>query len=292
MLKVISDRLVVDSQLAAAMLTAWGADPQTTIRQIERNCFLAEFVRDQDLIRALCGGPWTFRGDLVAPVRVTSHLDLKPENVKFANIWVQFFNLPIHCLTFEGTDLLAQPIGTPMSAPVESFVGGRRFVKLKIEIQLDKPVKDKVTLDHPFLGNLKAHCVYEKVTRICRFCGLMGHEMATCSNFIRMTMLAQNSQGSGRDLNYLLEPKIGVWVTNSSQVPKQGGDSQNQASESSGSSRSGLRSKGTPGKEVNRVGRRAQLGPNEEMIDSNEVTGRHPIKRPRPAEVNPLALDI
>lgn len=99
------------------MCKAWGSDPKTVIRPVTKNCYLAEFTNQDDLLCASLGGPWTYRGDLVASSRVSSNEDLKPEHIQFVSVWVQFHNLPVNCLKEEGFEVLGQTLGTLISLP-------------------------------------------------------------------------------------------------------------------------------------------------------------------------------
>lgn len=221
LLKVVTDRRVIDTHFADAMLTAWGADPDTKFRQVAQNCFLVEFCSEEDRYKASLKGPWTFRGDLVATRKVSSFLDLNPNHISLANIWFQFYNVPLGAFTEEGLLLIGEQLGTPVSPAIEGFVNGKRFIKIKVMVQIDKPLKDRVKLGHPFLGELTMLCCVEKITRVCRFCGLLGHEMPQCPDHQRLTVLAQDPQTRARfpDPNFLA-PKFGPWLTNPLLIPK------------------------------------------------------------------------
>lgn len=215
--RVITDRTVHDGSFISAMLSVWRVDPGTVIRPIARNCYLVEFSEVEDKKRIQLGATWSFRGDIVALKSVKSQKDLAPNHIDSAALWVQFYNLPINALKEEGLDIMAHEIGKPVSTPVHGFTGGRRFVKFKVIVPLDKPLKDRVKLTHPTLGELTVCCSYEKVTRICVFCGCLGHELVTCSDHARLTEIAYDPANAGRfNSAELLKPKLGTWVTCSS----------------------------------------------------------------------------
>lgn len=172
-----------------AMLKAWGADPRTGVQSVAKNCFLVQFYDPLDMETALTTGPWTFRGDLVAFHSVTSHEELQPSTVRFAQLWVQLFNLPINAFSDEGILLVAQKVGTPLSMPFEGYVGGKRFTKVKVQVDLSKPLRDTVPVTHQFLGEIKVYCVYEKVARVCLFCYRLGHDLSTCPDHSRLSIL-------------------------------------------------------------------------------------------------------
>lgn len=287
--RVVSDKTVVDAHFTDAMLKAWGADPNTVIRQVARNSYLIEFCTEDDLHKANHAGPWTFRGDLVATKRVSSHLDINPDSIEFASLWVQFYDLPVYSLSEEGYDILGRQVGTPVSTPIEGFVNGRRFVKMKVIIELAKPLKDKVSLTHPNLGELKVLCVYEKITRVCRFCGALGHEMVNCPDFQRLSVLAQMPATRARIMQHnLLSPKLGAWIANPLLIPR----AQSKQGRQNNSHKRALSpeelhdfSLGPPGFGNRNV--KVTVNPSDAVNDSTMS-----VKRPRPAGPYPLDRDI
>lgn len=159
--KVISDRVSMDSNFIRTMQRAWGVDPCTVIRPITKNCYLVELCSEKDKAKVLSGGVWTYQGDLVATRSVGSHKDLSPEHIQEANVWVQFYNLPVNSLNEEGLAILASTVGKPASPTVDAvhgFLNGRRFVKIKVTVNLNEPLKDWVSLGHPMLGDISTVC--------------------------------------------------------------------------------------------------------------------------------------
>lgn len=220
MAQVITDRTVQDGVFISTMLSVWRVDSGTTIRPITRNCYLAEFSEIEDMQRVQAGGAWTFRGDIVALRHVKSQTDLSPNHTGSVTLWVQFHNLPFNSLKDEGLEIMAKEIGTPVSPPVNGFYNGRRFVKFKIIIPLGVSLKDRVKLAHPTLGEITAHCVYEKAARICTYCGCIGHELVTCPDHARVTVIVHDPANSGKyNPAELLSPKKGAWITNLNLVP-------------------------------------------------------------------------
>lgn len=219
--RVVSDRTAIESQFQVAMMKAWDADPKTVFRSVTKNAFLIEFHDPIDLQTAIHQGPWTFKGELVALKMVSSHADVKPSEITQAALWVQLFNVPLNAFSEEGLILLGKEVGKPISRPIEGYVGGKRFYKIKVSIDLLKPLKDKARVTHPHLGEVTAHCVYEKVNRICVFCGLLGHEISSCADHSRLSTIMLNpDQASRFPAHQLLSPTRGLWITNATLIPR------------------------------------------------------------------------
>lgn len=289
LLRVITDKTVLDGPFSSTMMLAWDVDPETIIRPVTKNLYLAEFTSEADLYKVSLGGPWTYRGDLVAHRRVFSHADLKASHIGFAHLWVQFHNLPVNCLTEEGIHLIAGELGTPVSPPVEGFVNGRLFVKVKVLLNISEPLADHVVFTHPTLGDLKVLCSYEKVNRLCRFCGQLGHEMSHCTDHLRLTVLMQDPHRS-QNINSreLLAPKKGPWITNPILIPKE--QLEEPPSPSSGHKRSFEKNRGENLDDLQRT--LSFRGRDRGVIEEEmEARSSNAIKRPRPAGPIPLAHD-
>jgi hypothetical protein len=101
------------------------------------------------------------------------------------------------------------------------MVSGRRFVKFKILVPIGEPLHDRIRVELPGIGEIKAYYSYEKVNIICNFCGRLGHEIASCADHVRLTevLLKPENQGRFNDAE-LLEPKMGVWMVNSALIPR------------------------------------------------------------------------
>lgn len=218
--RVITNRTVLDQPFYKTMMRAWGADSTTKVKAVNRNCYLIEFSNEVDMQQALLSGPWVYRRDLVALKQVNSYADLRPSFIEHTDVWVQFHNVPVNALTPEGVDIMVRQVGTPLLPPIEVFSQGRIHIRSRLLISVNDSVKDRVKITHPSLGELTIHCCYEKVNRICRFCGSLGHEMVSCADLMRLTMLAQSLAYAARFQNTgILKPKRGAWITDPNLLP-------------------------------------------------------------------------
>lgn len=211
------------------MKSAWGANQNTAVRRIAKNCYLVEFVNVADLHRAQAGGPWTYRGDMVASRQVFSHAELSADHIEYGEIGVQIYNIPFNSLNEEGFKLMGEAVGIPVSPPMEGFVHGRRFLKFKILVKIGEPLLDRVKVTHPTLGPIKLYCSYEKISRACSFCGLLGHEITGCHEHRRLSIILSQSAHQQRvSKERILAPKLGCWLLDPDKVPTEDEEAQNR----------------------------------------------------------------
>lgn len=275
--KVISNRPMLDSSFQTNMIKAWNVDPAVVFKSLGDSTYLVEFMHEDEATKVIVGGPWTLRGDLVAVRRVSSHLSLNPDLLKTGDLWVQFHNAPIN-LTDEGIAIMARQVGSLMSAPIEGFVGERRFIKLKISVKLGEPLKDRVSFTHRSLGEVTV------------LCGSLGHEMSTCTNYLRLGHLAsQMGQEGPYDFEALLKPKFGKWLINPSLVPRPNSNITAQSP-----TKRPFTETSSP---MNHSGPRQEKQLpiaiiSDGLQSQREPVNSHPVKRPRLAGPNPSAKDI
>lgn len=223
LLRVATDKSVIDHHFASTMMKAWGVDPATDISILARNMFLAQFTNREDLEKVMQRGIWTYRTDAVFPKRVRGSSDLEQPAVEVAEVWTQWHRVPPAAISKEGIHILARELGTPISEPVELFVGGHKIYKVKMLIKIDGKLKDRVDADHPELGTIPIYITYEKLPRICLFCSKIGHESLDCAEKLRLERLRVDPRF--RDLPQMQQPiklKVGAWINNSAKVPLTG----------------------------------------------------------------------
>ena len=205
------------------MMRAWGVNPRTTIKMIAENTFLIQFTKEKELQYVINRGLWNYREDVIAIKRVQGPEDLEAPKVDHIEINTQWHHIPTEAVKKEGVRLMAEQIGQPISEVTETCVSGNRVYKVRMLLPLDKPLKDSLEVNHPTMGVFKTLIVYERVNRICLFCGNLGHENTTCADRNRMQRLKMDPRYMGKPgMEKATDNKVGTWINNQNQVPIQG----------------------------------------------------------------------
>lgn len=159
-----------------------------------------------------------------------SQEDTIKANLTQGEVWVKFHNLPLESLKEEGLSRITKQVGLPLTDPIPFSSQGRNAFKIKMLINLRQPVKDKLRVDHASLGELLVYLTYERVGRICLFCGEMGHDTHSCAERARLVKVVGRMDDQNRpELQGILKPTIGQWVLDEALIPiqeSQGGNSQ------------------------------------------------------------------
>jgi hypothetical protein len=135
---------------------------------------------DRDIQRALKGNPWTIRNSWLMVQPWDREKDPKDLDFHTVPIWLQLWNLPLHCKTITMGKHLGAQIGQVEDAAIYDFPDKARIIKIKVHIDTNQPIKPGI-----FIGNAKDGIKwidfrYENLPMFCFLCGYIGHNEASC----------------------------------------------------------------------------------------------------------------
>lgn len=220
LVKIVSDRAVFDAQFEKQMRRAWGAHPSTIFTVTDRSLYLVECENRGDYTRILNDGPWSYRQDLVVIKECRSQEEVDVSRMSHAEIWIQLHNLPVHSLTEEGVQILIKDMGMMLSDPIPAAFNGKQFLRVKMLIPLTVPVKDRINYTNPTIGDSVVHVVFERIGRICCFCGIIGHQITTCADRARLAKIRTRPENANRpEMRNIMKPTRGPWITDQTLIP-------------------------------------------------------------------------
>lgn len=220
--RVITDRTVFDDNFTRMMMRDWQADPRTRISPIAKNTYLVDFATMKEMYEVLEKEPWFYSTDVVSMRKVHEPTQLRPDFVDHVSLWTQFHNVPPEMLSAEGIVYLAEKIGTPISEVRQAYHGGRLFMRVQIAFSTLKGLEDTLPLDHPTLGPITIHLVYERAARLCSFCGFVEHVISGCAKHNRVLQLSADPAYADRpELPLLREHRKGAWINCIALVPRE-----------------------------------------------------------------------
>nr|DAD45324.1 TPA_asm: hypothetical protein HUJ06_003554 [Nelumbo nucifera] len=98
------------------------------------------------------------------------------------NLWVQLFNIPRSHISKKNCRLIVSAVGRVLDNPNPITLGKPsrgRMVRMWVEVDLRKPLFRGFFLKHSGSPTW-IRFVYEGLTRLCSFCGLVGHQWKKC----------------------------------------------------------------------------------------------------------------
>jgi Domain of unknown function (DUF4283) len=222
--RVITDRMMMDTQFVDTMMRVWNLSPQSSIEAVAKATYLVQFSDTIEMYNVLDKGIWTYRTELVALRRATKPADLTQEFVHSAELVVQLHNIPPETFSPQGIYHMMESTGTVLTEVSDFLLNGKKVYRAKVLLPLNQPLKDRIVTSHPDLGLITSYIVYERLNRAFFFCGLIGHEMGNCATRLRLARLKIEDRYKGRpEMDKILEPKLGSWLTSTARLPRTNG---------------------------------------------------------------------
>ncbi|CAM8951292.1 unnamed protein product [Rhodiola kirilowii] len=155
-------------------------DKRVRFKELASNMAMAEFEYAADMVRVREGGPWLCL-NTVALLHDWCP-ELAPEEIKMnrLGVWAQLHNLPIGAvMTDRDTgEKLAGYIGKFIKVDTEG--AKKRFIRVRVEIDIDKPVITGFFLRRLSGDPIWISVKYERLPTLCPDCGRLGHEGDDC----------------------------------------------------------------------------------------------------------------
>ena len=138
-----------------------------------------EYPSDQEYI--LQEGPWSVDGALLVVKRWTPNLTLSQTHLTSVTLWVQIHNLPLNYHDIE----LAHFIGNLLVEFVSidwqpTFPRNIHFLRIRVKLDPWLPLISGFILKKDDGQYTWVECRYERVFKICKRCGIIGHARSQC----------------------------------------------------------------------------------------------------------------
>nr|XP_027090415.1 uncharacterized protein LOC113711449 [Coffea arabica] len=173
---------------------AWGYPKDLTITELGPNLFQFFIPDVENRTRILNGGPWLIDNQILVLNRWEAGIEENTEAFRFAPLWVQVWNLPIHWISKE----VGRKIGKVFEEVKEVLIPYSRgkegkHLKLLVSADLSKPLLRGTTVKTN--GVLKwVNFRYERVPDFCYNCGIVGHSEKKCKNVVTIRKGQQENQ--------------------------------------------------------------------------------------------------
>ena len=204
-----------------AMSSAW-RDKYWFIDQIKPALYIAYFKSEEAMDFVIKKQPWSVESDnLLLEWINPDDEDRDVEEYQFRYIYVpiKVFGVPGK---FRSPDLMkfvidksAQP--SDLHPPPDiSMVSRKDYIQAYAKMDISKPVKDKVKYFVSPKDHILFYINYDKVKRICTFCGMMFHTVQNCPNRGKLIRYLQSIKANTADVPFV---NIGIWTSQAWKIP-------------------------------------------------------------------------
>ncbi|KAI8027959.1 Uncharacterized protein LOK49_LG02G03555 [Camellia lanceoleosa] len=179
-------------------------------RSKNHHVFLFECIRDMH--RIVDNGPYAIQGALLIVDYWKPDLVLDRLIFDKMMVWVQLYGLPLECFIEEARFRLGRAVGEVVKVDINSLMP-RNICFLHLRACLDRPLISEFFLK--FRGGQQhwISCRYERVCKVCRNCGRVGHTITTCA--LSFEEAQQQIDANLQDMGWKLHSQVMTQETHS-----------------------------------------------------------------------------
>ena len=164
----------------------WSVKEVVEIRELSGNMYAISFVDKQSMKMALEGGPWSVMGSCLNLKKW--EIDQAIHDISFSKVifWIQIHKLPFELMTLQNVRKIGQVLGELIKAedPVRKKGVGRSFLRVRVEVDVEKPLVAGFWVLRGDKGRVWAEIKYERIADFCFRCGRLGHVLRNCEEEI------------------------------------------------------------------------------------------------------------
>ncbi|XP_051229771.2 uncharacterized protein [Lolium perenne] len=203
------------------MSSAWGGN-YWVIEQIKPAMYVAYFRNEDAMDFVLKRQPWSVESDNLLFEWINpkdADRDVEDYHFRFIYVPIRVYGVPERFRTPSlmrfVIDNIAQP--SDLHPPPEITMTVRKdYIQAYARMEIQKPVKDKVKYYISPKEYILFYLNYDKVKRICIFCGLMFHSVQNCPN---RTKLIRHLQSINVSTSSVPFSNIGIWTSQAKKIP-------------------------------------------------------------------------
>ncbi|TXG56336.1 hypothetical protein EZV62_017649 [Acer yangbiense] len=181
--KVLSSRRVNREAFKSVIEQLWSPFGTVDIEVVGENIFMFYFNNPIDQDRIWNRGPWHFDRSLIVLEKPEGTGHISQFSFSRAKFWVQIHDIPIICMNRRMARWLAEQIGEVIDIPTESRDCWGKFLKVKVSIDISRPLKRWLRLKLDKSGNIvMIGLKYERLPKFCYACGRIGHSISDFSD--------------------------------------------------------------------------------------------------------------
>ncbi|XP_030505209.1 uncharacterized protein LOC115720192 [Cannabis sativa] len=148
----------------------------------DRWCLVGRFLTKQNVdFQVIDGSPWTFDRAPLIFERLKQGENPRMVPLNRLDFWVQLHNLESGFMTESTVRNVVNHVGTFLKSDPNYFVGvWRDFLRVRVKLNIDKPLKKKMKLEKKSGKSSSLIFKYEDLPTFCFICGVLGHSERFC----------------------------------------------------------------------------------------------------------------
>lgn len=164
--------------------TAWKTRAPFSVVPWSNNVFLFRFQDAEDKASIIRDSPWLVNNSLLVLQNLINGVAVPNQIFTHSPFWVQIHGLPIEKMTQRNAEIIGKCFAKllAMESSTDGILLGRSFLRVKVEIEISKPLPKGFWLRKSTEAgqDLWISYRYEKLSDFCYDCGRLGHDNRSC----------------------------------------------------------------------------------------------------------------
>jgi hypothetical protein len=179
--RVLTEKGFSDESLKRTMLAAWNTAKEVGFRPIGKNLYEIQAYCLGDWQRIMDHGPWLFRECALMLEKFDGSTTVPAVLPSKVQVWIQIHKIPPSYRTEEILRQLASRVGEVerVETKIVSSANGD-FHRARVKLDATKPLLRLVSLSPEGCDSIFMQVKFEKISKFCDHCGLMGHQVLEC----------------------------------------------------------------------------------------------------------------
>uniref|UniRef100_A0A803NFH1 Reverse transcriptase domain-containing protein n=1 Tax=Cannabis sativa TaxID=3483 RepID=A0A803NFH1_CANSA len=144
----LTNRAIDFQAMQNKIATLWQPGRGLYVKELEPNLFLFQFYHEVDIERVIEGSPWTFDRAPLIFERVKQGENPRQVVLSHLELWVQIHNMVTGFMSERIIQGIGNYIGSFVKSDPNNFLGvWRDYLRIRVKIRVDKPLKKKKKLE-------------------------------------------------------------------------------------------------------------------------------------------------
>ncbi|KAF7822169.1 hypothetical protein G2W53_027624 [Senna tora] len=171
-------------------------------RNFWRNCLLGVLVDDNTIkahrLQSIINrneGPWAIQNKFLVMKPWQPNLILEKFSLNAVPVWVEFWGFPLEYYTASVADLVGSMVGDVLQVDFsDQGIRNLRYLRVKVELDHSLPLLMGFYVHLDDTRSIWIQCRYERMFRICKQCGCLGHVAKDCKKSRRSVQASVAAQ--------------------------------------------------------------------------------------------------
>lgn len=178
--KLHTDRSFNSYGLMETMKKIWNPTHGMTCSDLGFNLISFQFQAERDLKRVLDMEPWHFNKHVLVLRKITDEIQPSAMTFDIAPFWIRIYDLPRSGRDEATLAQIGGRFGEVVEIDKNTMEGLTRSVRLKVKINLKKPMKRGTKIKFGGSTPIWLPVTYERLPSFCYWCGKLGHIHRDC----------------------------------------------------------------------------------------------------------------